>query len=104
MGNMQAHRPHLGRPLIFPEGSKTLSVLVCPEDYRALSELVERAKAARPGYNFGDLLRRYIRRGLAADVPRLQDQPVDPKQTPVRQLFALARRARRIAVELERKP
>lgn len=91
----------MGRPQLFPQG-KQVSVLVSAEDYRALAELVEAARAERADYCLGDLLRGYIRRGLDGDAPeRRQPKPLDPRETHVRQLHALARSAKRIALELQ---
>jgi hypothetical protein len=63
------------------------------------------ARLERPNYCFGDLLRGYIRRCLGEDEPeparRKREASRDPKEMHVHQLRALARRARRIAKEIE---
>jgi hypothetical protein len=91
-----------GRPQLFPSG-RQISVLVSAEDYRNLAALVERAQVDRPGFSFGDLLRSYIRRGLAEEPRQFRPRTVDPKEDTVRHLYAIARTAYRIARELGHK-
>lgn len=90
-----------GRPQLFPN-SRQISVLVSEDDYKVLSQLLEKARIARPGYSFGDLLRGFIRKCLAGeDVKPLRKLP--PSQDRVRRLHAIARTAQRLARELAKK-
>lgn len=92
-----------GRPQLFP-ASRQISVLVSAEDHKLLSNLVEKARVARPGYSYGDLLRAFIRQGLTQD-PEVSKRlrKVSPAQDRIRRLHALARTAEDIAHELQKK-
>jgi len=90
-----------GRPQLFPD-SRQISVLVSADDYKILDGLVQKERVSRPGFSFGDLLRRFIRQCLAdEDVKPLRKLP--PSQDRVRRLHAIARSAQSLAHELERK-
>lgn len=90
-----------GRPQLF-ENSRQISVLVSTDDYEILSGIVEKARVARPGYSFGDLLRGYIHKCLAdEDVKPLRK--LSPARDRVRRLHAIARSAAKLARELDSK-
>jgi hypothetical protein len=92
-----------GRPQLFP-GGRQISVLVAPEDYQALTRIVEERRRERPGYSFGDLLRVYIRRALDQE-PRTGRRPkLDITQERRRRLHVIARIATRLAREMGSKP
>lgn len=90
-----------GRPRLFPE-TRQISVLISDEDYQRLVAVVERARVEKPGFGMGDLLRSYIRRGMAKEEEQFHSHAADPKEDIVRQLHAIARTAQRIARELEK--
>ena len=92
-----------GRPQLFPH-SKQISVLVSSDDYKVLGGLVEKARVARPGYSFGDLLRDFIRRVLDQE-PDLSKplKKLPPGKDRIRRLYAIARQAQRLARELDKK-
>ena len=90
-----------GRPQLFPN-SRQISVLVSADDYTTLERLVTKARVERPGFSFGDLLRGFIRKGLAGeDLKPLPKLPAS--QDRVRRLHAIARSAHRLAHELEKR-
>jgi hypothetical protein len=84
---------------MFPEGQKQVSVLLSAEDYRIISQLVGQERVGHPEYSVGDLLRRYIRRGLKDDAPGVKSAPIDPRLARRRQLHSIVRIARRLARE-----
>jgi DUF1365 family protein len=55
-----------GRPRILAS-RRQLNVLVSLEDYRALKSIVATERLERPPYSMGELLRRFIRHGLAQE-------------------------------------
>lgn len=89
-----------GRPQLFKD-SRQLSVLVSVDDYRALSQMLEKARVARPGYSFGDLLRGFIRKCLTGEDVKLTK--LSPAQDRIRRLHAISRSARALAHELDKK-
>lgn len=90
-----------GRPQLFPK-SRQISVLVSADDHKILTQLVEKARVARPGYSLGDLLRGFVRNALeASDVKPLAK--LSPVKDRVRRLHAMAQTARDLAHELDRK-
>jgi hypothetical protein len=66
------------------------------------ARLVEKARVARPGYSFGDLLRTFIRKCLEAEDTKPL-RKLNPSQDRIRRLHAIARSAARLAHELDRK-
>lgn len=91
-----------GRPELFPDG-RQVCVLLSRADYEALSTLVDKARVERPGFSFGELVRRYIRRGLAEDKPFRAKAAADPSQDGLRRLQAIARSATLLARDMKRK-
>jgi hypothetical protein len=88
-----------GRPKLYPGGHQ-LNVFVSGEEYEVLSALVNRARVEHPNYSFSDIVRVYIRRGLAEEPRPFKRHLADPNETPARRLYVIARMAQRLAREL----
>lgn len=87
-----------GRPQLFT-GGRQLSVLVSPDDYQALTRLVEERRRELPGYSYSDELRLAVRRYLD-EQPRIMRRPKpDVHEDRKRQLHTIARIATRLARE-----
>jgi hypothetical protein len=87
-----------GRPKVLAAG-RSINVIVPAEDFHSLRRHVEQIKRDQPGFSMGDLVRDFIRAGMAGNKIRTVDP--DPLIENARHLRVAARIAARIARQME---
>jgi hypothetical protein len=87
-----------GRPKLYAS-RRTLTLILSTDDYNALRSRAQHIAEDKPGFSMADLVREFVERGLAKNVPA--PQPIDVHTARVRQLYAISRSALELAKALK---
>jgi hypothetical protein len=87
-----------GRPKLYAN-RRTLTLILSAEDYEAVRNRALRISDDKPGFSMADLVREFIERGLAKNVP--SPRPIDVHTARVRKLYAISRSALELAKALK---